>query len=373
MGCANGHCFCSVCIHEWLPENKQDDLLCPQCEPSKEAKSMSKKKKVAHFGPNLALTSVLQRLTVRCPTLLEPKDSAEDERACGWQGPLHERLAHTAICSFVKVPCSSAGCHATVARMNMPAHQAVCPHRVIACDYCDEDVVVQEMSSHLLECELAPVKCGCGVTFARRSLPLHQEACPDCEVPCPFAKFGCTTLVARRDMAQHEQEAAVKHAALMQAAMAQHDLTQVVEKLLKQVASVKKDVAYIKHNIEKLPIRAPKAAATKASKAGGGLEEKKGGESEEEEEETEPRKRTRSSRKRPRSASLPAKEKIAVAKGGKRVSVRYFVDPDKPARVKAWTIGPKRTKTEALTAAKEFLDKLHSQRTGVRFKSFGQS
>lgn len=379
LQCANGHCFCSTCIHEWVASNKKDDLLCPQCEPATEAKNMSKKKKAAHFCHNTALASVLQRLKVGCPTILEAKDDTDGvDGLCRWQGQLQERLAHIAICSYAKTTCPSQHCHDMVCRMNMPVHLAQCPHRVTKCGHCDDDVVVNDMIPHLLTCHLAPVKCGCGITFARHSLPLHQESCPDCDMFCTFASFGCSMIAPRRDMPEHEREHAAQHASLLITAREQQSFVMAVQGFTKQVALVKKDVAFIRNHMEKVhrtpkPVVTTLSKRTGASKTGGTLKQSSTKrdaiaiEENKEEKEEMPRRTSGRKRSRPRAASLLAKEKVMISKGGKRVSVRYFVDPNKPAKVKQWTIGTQRTRAKAMAAAQEFLDDLHSKKTGDRW------
>lgn len=66
-------------------------------------------------------------------------------------------------CEFALQECRNAGCGKVFSRKWATKHDAVCPHKLLACEReCGENVKRAHMREHLqLSCELRTVRCPC--------------------------------------------------------------------------------------------------------------------------------------------------------------------------------------------------------------------
>lgn len=68
-----------------------------------------------------------------------------------------------------------------------------CPRRVIACDYCEEDIVLESKAEHEASCPRKPVVCNyCKVKgLLRGELKEHLERCELKPRNCRLIPLGC--------------------------------------------------------------------------------------------------------------------------------------------------------------------------------------
>ena len=110
-------------------------------------------------------------------------------------------------------------CGVRLARCKLNAHRAVCRFQRAKCRHCGAPRALRRLAQHEAECASARFAClRCGAeripADARRT---HDErVCPEAEVFCEFARYGCSRpQVPRREAAAHAREHLAEHLALL--------------------------------------------------------------------------------------------------------------------------------------------------------------
>lgn len=110
-------------------------------------------------------------------------------------------------------------CGVRLARCTLNAHRAVCRFQRAKCRHCGAPRALRRLAQHEAECASARFAClRCGAeripADARRT---HDErVCPEAEVFCEFARYGCSRpQVPRREAAAHAREHLAEHLALL--------------------------------------------------------------------------------------------------------------------------------------------------------------
>jgi hypothetical protein len=89
-------------------------------------------------------------------------------------------------CEFARVPCPNLGCNATMSKLYLPAHNPVCPYKL--------------------------VKCECGDEFPQHQQQQHlHEVCPLREEKCPFVALGCAKVTQAKDLPNHVAQETGSH------------------------------------------------------------------------------------------------------------------------------------------------------------------
>lgn len=117
-------------------------------------------------------------------------------------GRLADREAHLdRDCGFQEGTCDMEGCSASVQRQHLEEHQASCRYRLVACEFCHDEVAHRTMKQHVKRCDMVEVACPrkCGAQVKRGEKDTHKETCPLAVVPCPFGPHGCKVKVKRMD------------------------------------------------------------------------------------------------------------------------------------------------------------------------------
>jgi hypothetical protein len=92
----------------------------------------------------------------------------------------------TCQCPFVHVHCVNEGCKLQFSRHAGPAHDAVCPFKLLT--------------------------CSCGMVMMRSFMNGHlSNDCVDRIVPCPYSGLGCSTFMKFKDVPAHMAEALPDH------------------------------------------------------------------------------------------------------------------------------------------------------------------
>ena len=251
MQCKEGHIFCKACIEKTLKKKKE----CPM-DRSKLLK--------ADLSRVRAVENLISRKRVRCPHASQHTD---DEDGCAWVGKVSERQEHLDDeCGHTLVPCPHDGCEVSVQRRVVSEHAASCEHCVEACERCGEEGVVSQRAQHEEECPMGTVVCpraGCEASGVRKETAEHEAVCPMMQVECAFEVCGCTVgTLLRKDVAAHERDAAVAHAALA----LQESKSQAKEtaKLRKETTALTKKMATLeKENLSLRTLRKETTVLTK--------------------------------------------------------------------------------------------------------------
>lgn len=108
--------------------------------------------------------------------------------ACGVRDAAHE--PHVS-CEFRPVVCENYGCQFRGCAKDLPKHDDVCPHKLVACIKCAEQVPRKELKMHAL------------------------MACPEREAKCLFSCIGCEAPLVHRNVNDHLEECTQAHLMLL--------------------------------------------------------------------------------------------------------------------------------------------------------------
>jgi len=258
-GCPEGHCYCKECYVKAL-QNIGGNRSCPSCRyPTCESRLVRCRPlenlvgKLQTRCANAVLdTSELPAPAKRAKTEEHEKMTAAQLRkklvqehglkiapgatrkedflallkqhhasGCGWVGAISGLSSHLAAdCMLETVPCSNAGCSATLQRRDLENHGMYCDFRQVPCRFsCGATLALVSRTSHESKCMKATgFFCsgttsthggGCKLTGTREEMIKHQETCPEVKVKC--GSPGCTTTCKRSAMRAHMEEACETH------------------------------------------------------------------------------------------------------------------------------------------------------------------
>ena len=152
----------------------------------------------------------INKLIVHCPFKNE---------GCLWDDKLSLLIVHMNNCELFPITCPL-GCKQTIKRTCLMTHvDEKCLERKTKCGYCNCVMKVSQTNTHNGTCPSFPLTCvnGCNShSIARNKMDHHtSKECPLSLVPCPFKRYGCSTVRKRRDIETHEAEFVVKHVRMM--------------------------------------------------------------------------------------------------------------------------------------------------------------
>ncbi|XP_014828170.1 PREDICTED: TNF receptor-associated factor 6 [Poecilia mexicana] len=184
-----GHRFCKSCIEKSIRDTGQ------RCPVDNEMLSEDQL-----FPDNFAKREILS-LTVRCPN-----------SGCTYKMELRHLESHLAMCQFATVPCPQ--CQQPVRKSYLEEHKAVeCHRRPMSCPDCVASFVFEDKELHEQQCPFASVRCQyCEMDLIRDQMESHCDIdCPKAPIACNFSMFGCKERMQRHDLAQHMQEFTQMH------------------------------------------------------------------------------------------------------------------------------------------------------------------
>ncbi|XP_075451815.1 TNF receptor-associated factor 5 isoform X2 [Ascaphus truei] len=115
---------------------------------------------------------------------------------------------HLGQCLFESIQCTNEGCHDKMLRKDLKDHlEMQCTLREEMCRYCKHNMAAINLQIHVRKyCLLYPVPCpnNCSKTCPREEMEEHLPLCPEAELECPFANYGCHIKVKRGKMKEHE-------------------------------------------------------------------------------------------------------------------------------------------------------------------------
>lgn len=174
-----GHTFCQRCMEQSLRTNGN----CPTCRV-----------RVEMMVPSFYIRTMIDSLLVQC---------LYHDKGCSTVLPLSEVIEHQEKCNFQSVPCKKCGEMVDFDKEEL--HQvAECPQRVLICDLCHDSYPFYKKEAHELSCSHVTISClYCPWTGVRGSH--HELVCDMMPMPCTFIKYGCSDLIRRRDLMDHEE------------------------------------------------------------------------------------------------------------------------------------------------------------------------
>eukprot|EP01103_Thecamoeba_quadrilineata_P003539 TRINITY_DN13302_c0_g1_i1.p1 TRINITY_DN13302_c0_g1~~TRINITY_DN13302_c0_g1_i1.p1 ORF type:complete len:579 (+),score=46.03 TRINITY_DN13302_c0_g1_i1:226-1962(+) len=205
-----GHTFCRVCITKWC----KTSATCPI-----DRKTVNPEKIV----PNWTVFNYVNKKKVACCTALivegsqnsnvvysqqEEWGSKEGQHKCDWEGQLQQLLSHRQKeCLYEIIGCKNENCkEVSLERRELIEHNQICPHRLIRCEFCENDSIkFIEKQAHdeicpekLIEC---PLQC---MTMVKKSkVEDHlQKECKEMAVECPM-RIGCGKTFKRHELGDH--------------------------------------------------------------------------------------------------------------------------------------------------------------------------
>nr|AJW66354.1 TNF receptor-associated factor 6-like protein [Oplegnathus fasciatus] len=184
-----GHRFCKNCIEKSIRDTGQ------RCPVDNEMLSEEQL-----FPDNFAKREILS-LTVRCPN-----------PGCAEKMELRHLESHLALCPFTTVPCPQ--CQQSVRKSHLEEHTTVeCQRRPVSCPDCVACFVYEERELHEQQCPFASVRCQyCEMDLIRDQMESHCDTdCPKAPIACNFSTFGCKERMQRHNLAQHMQEFTQMH------------------------------------------------------------------------------------------------------------------------------------------------------------------
>ncbi|KAM7405779.1 hypothetical protein PAMP_000206 [Pampus punctatissimus] len=184
-----GHRFCKNCIEKSIRDTGQ------RCPVDNEMLSEEQL-----FPDNFAKREILS-LTVCCPNA-----------GCTFKMELRHLENHVAQCQFATVPCPQ--CQKSVRKSHLEEHTtAECQRRPVSCPDCVACFVYEERELHEQECPFASIRCQyCEMDLIRDQMDSHCDTdCPKAPIACNFSIFGCKERMQRHNLAQHMQEFTQMH------------------------------------------------------------------------------------------------------------------------------------------------------------------
>ncbi|CAN9506646.1 unnamed protein product [Ophioblennius macclurei] len=184
-----GHRFCKSCIEKSIRDTGQ------RCPVDNEMLSEDQL-----FPDNFAKREILS-LTVRCPN-----------SGCVDKMELRHLEDHLALCKFATAICSQ--CQQSVRKSYLEEHEtSECQRRPMSCPDCVASFVFEENELHKQQCPFATVTCQyCELDLIRDQMKSHCDTdCPKAPIACNFSIFGCKERMQRHNLAQHMQEFTQMH------------------------------------------------------------------------------------------------------------------------------------------------------------------
>ncbi|KAG7481775.1 TNF receptor-associated factor 6 [Solea senegalensis] len=184
-----GHRFCKSCIEQSIRDAGQ------RCPVDNEMLSEDQL-----FPDNFAKREILS-LTVCCPN-----------SGCLEKMELRHLENHLAQCQFATAPCPQ--CQQSVRKSHLEEHTTLeCLKRPVSCPDCVARFVYEDRELHEQQCPFANVKCQyCEMDLIRDQMESHCDTdCPKAPIACNFSTFGCKEMMQRHDLAQHMQEFTQMH------------------------------------------------------------------------------------------------------------------------------------------------------------------
>ncbi|XP_077986318.1 TNF receptor-associated factor 2-like [Glandiceps talaboti] len=202
-----GHRYCAYCLEDII--SRDSDIRCKACEDEGYEDSMLRSDQIYR---DRAILRELNNCSVQCPN---------DD--CDWKGLYKEYdEEHAGSCPSAVITCIKSGCGQRIKRDNLAEHlENDCSMRVEKCQYCEDELLHQELKVHYEECPQYPISCQfCQkAEIPRKMLREHLDTetgdCPKKVVPCNFKGVGCEELVVQDDLKDHSKKHLGEHLVML--------------------------------------------------------------------------------------------------------------------------------------------------------------
>lgn len=214
--CYNSNCgshsYCRACIVTWLLNDER--RRCPICKTELEFD-------IDKLPKDYITYNCINEFDVKCKNFHDN---------CQWKGKLKEMENHLKKCDFEEINCINRGCSERFLRSNLGLHLDQCPHYLIKCELCNENVKRVNVENHnISECQMKLVNCeycqnillrkdlddhwkkdcleypivcknsDCQVSIKRKCQHVHDDICEFIKVSC----LQCTEYILRKDISEH--------------------------------------------------------------------------------------------------------------------------------------------------------------------------
>ena len=301
--CADEHPFCKKCID-------------PQIKPGNTFKCPvdNKSFKILDLKPFRAACSIMDNMKICCPTTMsvEVNEGNIAVATCDWVGEIRMEKDHNLTCPFLivscphvskgcnirdilrgklsdhesicdyrevpckwctnhfrssqisqhedkcyyrKYPCLNNGCLENYTRDNKYYHESSCIHRVVACRWCQFDVVYKDLDTHYSICDQVPIPCRnqCSVSYTKLSMETHLKVCQNEPIECPLkTMLGCCAVIARAQMPAHAADMKSHFTLLVQKLDASVLSKEHIDCLNVEIASLKQTVQELSDKLDNL-------------------------------------------------------------------------------------------------------------------------
>lgn len=186
--------FCWDCV-----VGKASVQACPACNGELNPETCTE---------NLAVKKIIEGINVKC-----------SNNGCYEIMPASSRSAHEDTCPKGSTLCPNSELCGIMERGTIASHLLICEYRRIVCHKCDLSLPLPQLMDHLdTECVEVVIECPnlCRSSLRRKNISEHvADHCPNSEVDCPFADYGCTVKPTRSTKDSHLSDNVVQHMNLM--------------------------------------------------------------------------------------------------------------------------------------------------------------
>ena len=138
---------------------------------------------------------------------------------CNWIGYLSYLVSHLSNkCPFSAIKCPHNECNKIVFKKDFDSHLSQCMFPEITikakCKYFNKEFPMANFSQHLIKCPEMIIECaeGCKRKFKRKNLEKHKNnICPEELIKCDFWDIGCTKLIKRKFLSDHNNLEKTNH------------------------------------------------------------------------------------------------------------------------------------------------------------------
>lgn len=196
-----GHRFCKECVLDKIRNEPSGELVCPACSLEDDSDEEPDNLSEDTVYPDKAILRELAKKPVKCIN-----------NGCDWKDIFRGYQKHVQECAFRPVQCDDCGQVLVQSRLALHKENE-CSHRIVTCEYCQQQYPFHAEQEHEKACPLLPVCCeACKNTMSREQLPFHQARECDMVVrPCDYSIYGCDAQVTREQQHVHEKENLVVH------------------------------------------------------------------------------------------------------------------------------------------------------------------
>lgn len=228
------------CQHTFCPECVKKCGNVVQCPVHRASYSLSQ------LSPDLEIQKSVRQTEVFC---------TQKELGCPRTSKLQDLEKHLTTCGFVQVLCPC-DCGTKVCRRDLAFHlMQICNHRLISCEYCQEEVSFKDEEEHLAHCPKKPLFCSyCNEKIFYDQVNQHDLQCLMKPRACTLASsIGCTFQGTIKELEDHQRDV-------------QTHLDLAIKSLLsgrEMIDNIAKETKYLSEKLDQFKIKAQELSELK--------------------------------------------------------------------------------------------------------------